>query len=185
MRNNIIHRSLRILTTLLLLVFISQKSFAQPDGAALFNGNCSSCHSIGKGKIVGPDLKGLGERRKIDWILKWVKNSSAVIASGDAYAVQLFKDNNNTLMPAQNLKDDEITAIYEYIKTETLKAPVVAKGTTGVQGEKENEKGGGNSNAIWALAGLILFLLVLVLGKVVGGLKKVIRVKEGLPEPIK
>ena len=103
MRNKIIYRSLRILTAVLLLVFISQKSFAQPDGAAIFSGNCGSCHTIGKGKIVGPDLKGLSERRKIDWVLKWVKNSSAVIASGDAYAVQLFKDNNNTPMPAQNL----------------------------------------------------------------------------------
>jgi cytochrome c553 len=186
MRNHIIHRSLRILTAILLLVFISQTSFAQPDGAALFGGNCTSCHTIGKGKVVGPDLKDLPSRRKIDWVLKWVKNSSAVIASGDAYAVQLFKDNNNTLMPAQNLKDDEITAIYNYIKDESAKAPkVVAGGPTGATGEEGSEKGGGMSKGVWALAGLILFILVLVLGKVIAGLKKVIRVKEGLPEPIK
>ena len=181
MKNTVLYR-IRILSVLLLFFLIGRSSFAQ-DGAALFNGNCTSCHSIGKGKLVGPDLKDLSKRRQIDWILKWVKNSGAIVASGDAYAVQLFKDYNNTPMPAQNLKDEEIKAIVTYVDAESAKAPV-AKNTIAVT--DENAPPVKNNTKIYLLViAVILFLLILILGKPIQGLKKAIRDRDGLPEPIK
>lgn len=36
-------------------------------GKEIFTGNCQSCHSIGGGDVVGPDLAGITEnRRKLD-----------------------------------------------------------------------------------------------------------------------
>src|SRR5438045_3276752 len=78
-------------------------AFAQ-DGEALFKANCTSCHAV-KDKVVGPALKGIETRRSEEWLLKWVKNSQAVVKSGDDYAVKIFNDNNKVMMPAQNLKD--------------------------------------------------------------------------------
>src|SRR6188508_1884054 len=62
---------------------ISKEPAAISAGEALFNANCKACHRV-KIKLVGPALAGVEERApSIDWIKKFVKNSSAVIASGD------------------------------------------------------------------------------------------------------
>src|ERR1035438_6689355 len=146
MRNNLIRRSLQTLLAFVFVALLTPKSFAQ-DGAALFSSNCTSCHGIGK-EVLGPDLKDVSKRRQIDWILKWVKNSSAVIASGDPYATALFAKYNKTVMPAQSLKDDEIKAIVAYIDAESAKAPkVLAKAPTA--GRSEERRVGKECRSRW------------------------------------
>jgi mono/diheme cytochrome c family protein len=105
--------------SLVALLFFTASLQAQ-DGKALFQGNCSSCHAIFT-KSVGPALTGVNKRHSEEWLLKWVRNSGAMIKSGDPDAVKLFNDNNHIAMPAQNLKDEEITAIINYVSNE--KAP--------------------------------------------------------------
>jgi len=39
------------------------------EAAATFNGRCTACHTYGKGIKVGPDLKGVNQRRKREWLL--------------------------------------------------------------------------------------------------------------------
>ncbi len=182
MRNKFIRHSLQILTALVFVAMFAPKTFAQ-DGAALFNGNCTSCHAVGK-EVVGPDLKDLTKRRQIDWITKWVKNSSAVIASGDPYATALFAKYNKLVMPAQNLKDDEIKAIVAYIDAESAKAPKVVAKAAPTGGGDEGKAEGDHFGLILLLCGIVLFIIVMVLGKVVKGLNKVVRQKEGLPAAI-
>ncbi|HEX9254002.1 MAG TPA: c-type cytochrome, partial [Candidatus Angelobacter sp.] len=62
------------------------------EAAATFNKRCTACHTFGKGVKVGPDLKGVTERRKRDWLVKFIHASSTVINSGDATAVSLFAE---------------------------------------------------------------------------------------------
>lgn len=83
-------------------------------GEATFKQNCAACHSIGKGRLVGPDLKDVASRRKEAWIIKFVKGSQAFIKSGDADAKALFEE-YKMIMPDQNLKDDEIKGVIAYI----------------------------------------------------------------------
>ena len=90
---------------------------AVQDGEALFKANCSSCHAV-KDKLIGPVLKGVETRRPQDWILKWVKNSTAVIKSGDEYANKLFNEYNKVVMTSFALSDAEIKSILAYIKVE-------------------------------------------------------------------
>ena len=40
---------------LAVLFAISLHTFAQPDGAKIFKQNCTACHTIGGGRLVGPD----------------------------------------------------------------------------------------------------------------------------------
>lgn len=68
-------------------------------GDALFKNNCAQCHAVND-RVVGPALGGLLKRRRIGWVVAWVRNSSKVIASGDEYAVKLFNDYNRQQMPA-------------------------------------------------------------------------------------
>ena len=48
-------------------------------GKELFIENrCVRCHTIGRGRFVGPDLKGVGERYAREELIKWIENPQAV-----------------------------------------------------------------------------------------------------------
>ncbi|WP_338874256.1 c-type cytochrome [Spirosoma sp. SC4-14] len=86
-------------------------------GKSLFTNNCAQCHSVTDEKVVGPGLKGIEQRAPSrDWLHKWIRNSSAVIASGDAYANQVFNANGKVQMSSfPNLSDADIDGILAYI----------------------------------------------------------------------
>jgi cytochrome c2 len=87
-----------------------------PEAAATFNGRCTACHTYGKGIKVGPDLKGVNDRRKRDWLLKFIHASSAVIKSGDPTATALFAQFKQQRMPDWvDLSDKQIGDILDYI----------------------------------------------------------------------
>ncbi len=85
-------------------------------GKALFNNNCQQCHSAGAEVIVGPGLKGILERRTLDWIIPWVQNSQKMIAAGDPYGTALYNKYNKTQMQSFKLTADEIKAIMAYVQ---------------------------------------------------------------------
>jgi len=93
-------------------------------GEALFSSRaCVGCHSIGKGKRVGPDLAGVTATRDLDWLRRWLKNPTAMLAT-DSLAKALLKQNNNVAMPMLRLADDEVEALIHYIARESGKACV-------------------------------------------------------------
>jgi cytochrome c oxidase subunit 2 len=111
----------------LLLMFLGlsfYQSHAQPSGADLYNNNCGACHRIDQ-DLVGPALKGVFDRREEAWLIKWIRNSAAMIASGDEQAVALFNQWNKVAMPAYDWTDDEIQSVLAYIKEQ--EAVVAAK----------------------------------------------------------
>jgi mono/diheme cytochrome c family protein len=99
---------------------------AQEEGAKLFKQNCGVCHTVGKGKLVGPDLKGSHERYKEDWLMKWIRSSQTLVKKGDATAVKLFEENNKLVMPDQTIPDADIKTILAFVKTESEKPVEVA-----------------------------------------------------------
>src|SRR5690242_15357560 len=126
-----LHSACKSILFVFCVTVFSFSSFAQeiPTDAAsisagekLFTGNCKACHAV-KRKVIGPALGGVYDRvPSIDWIKRFVHNSSAVIASGDEYAVKLFAENNKTQMTAfTSLKDADIMNILAYIKAENDK----------------------------------------------------------------
>lgn len=95
-----------------------QEAAAIVAGDALFKNNCAQCHAVNE-KVVGPALAGISKRRPTAWVIKWVKNSSKVIASGDEYAVKLFEDNGKQQMPAfPQLSDQDITSIVAWVTSQ-------------------------------------------------------------------
>lgn len=101
---------------ILLLGVLAGDAAAAFDPAQTFEKKCSSCHTIGAGALKGPDLKGVSQRRKMDWIIKFVQNSAALIAAGDADAVKLFNEFKQIDMPEQKLSDDEVKQLMEFIE---------------------------------------------------------------------
>ena len=86
------------------------------EAAATFNKRCTACHTFGKGIKVGPDLKGVTERRKRDWLIKFIHASSTVIKSGDTTAVSLFTEFKQQRMPDwTDLSEKQIGDILDFI----------------------------------------------------------------------
>ncbi len=69
------------------------------DPAADFKQNCTSCHTIGGGRLTGPDLKNVGGRKDRDWLIRFIMDPRALIDSGDPYALELFSQARNAVMP--------------------------------------------------------------------------------------
>lgn len=107
----------KILLSAMALAALSFTQVKADDGGQMFRTNCGACHTVGKGKLVGPDLKGVETRHSDAWILKWVKSSQTLVQSGDKDAVKLFADNNSIVMPDQPLTEDQIKTVLDFIKT--------------------------------------------------------------------
>ena len=101
--------------TVAALLILGHGDAPAQDGEALFKQNCTACHTIGGGKLVGPDLQGVTLKRKEGWLLQFVKNSQEFINSGDSEAKALFAEFNSLIMPPQNVSDVEIKAILTFI----------------------------------------------------------------------
>ena len=71
--------------------------FAQ-DPVEYFKKNCLSCHTIGGGRLTGPDLKNVSERQARDWLVNWMLDPEGILKSGDPYAAKLQKESRNAVM---------------------------------------------------------------------------------------
>lgn len=81
----------------------------------IFRKRCTGCHTFGKGIKVGPDLKGVTDRRAREWLLHFIRGSSIVIQSGDPTATKLFRDFKQERMPDwSDLSTDQVNSILDY-----------------------------------------------------------------------
>ena len=114
--------------------------FSQDDnikkGKALFNTNCAACHKINK-RAVGPALKGVSDKYEKEWLYTWIKNSTAMVKSGDARAVAIYEEYNGSVMTSfpqlSNEDIDNILAYTDYIPpapVAAIQTPVVATQNT-------------------------------------------------------
>lgn len=87
----------------------------QNQGEQLFKQKCAACHTIGGGKLIGPDLANVQTRRTEEWLIKFVQSSQSLINAGDSAAIELFNQYNKVVMPDQDLKVNEIKSILVFI----------------------------------------------------------------------
>ena len=74
------------------------------------------CHTIGGGRLVGPDLIGVEDRRSPQWLNTFVKSAQSMVDSGDAQAVALFEEYFNLPMPDAPISEQQITEVLLYIQ---------------------------------------------------------------------
>ena len=111
-----------------LLVIMSVMAFAGQafafEAEKYFKQNCASCHTIGGGDKIGPDLAGLSKRRKIDWLVKYINYPEGMINGDeeeegyekpDALAKKVYELYKPTLMPEQEVSKAQVEAILKYI----------------------------------------------------------------------
>ncbi len=100
--------------------FFAINSSASQPLKKLFTENCASCHTIGAGTLVGPDLKDVHLRRSQPWLLAFVKSPQSMISNNNSQAVALFKEYNEILMPDSVLTDQQIIQLLQYIQSATV-----------------------------------------------------------------
>jgi len=158
---------LNISFTFSFLIVFYTLSIAQ-SGEQTFKTVCATCHTIGKGKLVGPDLKDVDKRHEEAWMLKWVKSSQTMVKEGDPTAVKLFNDNNKIPMPDQpTFTDDQIKSVLAYIKTTGDAAAVQPANASEVSSVSPS---GSQSPSLFStfsfteylLLGLILIMLIII-----------------------
>ena len=104
-----------VLFALMAAPLLSPSAYANAEGEQLFKTMCKACHHL-EMRLVGPALKDVDQRHSEDWLIKFIKSSQSVIASGDQTAIDLFNTYNKVPMPDQDLSDDQIRSILAYIK---------------------------------------------------------------------
>ena len=150
----------RVLLSLVLAIAFTLPTYAQePDvdkGKSLFNMNCAACHKLNK-RAVGPALAGVSQKYEKEWLYSWIKNSMAMVKSGDPQAVAIYEEYNKSVMTAfPQLSNEDIDNILAYTDY-TPPAPAVpaAVATTAASG-------GDNTTSILLLGVLVLVLVILV-----------------------
>ena len=145
-------------------------------GKALFNQNCAACHSLTR-KMTGPALDNVEARLAEDegldreWLYKWIKNSSGLIKSGDAYAVKVYNEYNQAAMTAfPTLSNEDIDNMLAYTAAAPA-APVVEAVVAG--GDVSSESSGISNEMILGALSVVFALLVFMLIAVNNTLRKV------------
>ncbi|CAM1367806.1 c-type cytochrome [Tenacibaculum xiamenense] len=148
----------------------------QKEGRKLFKSLCASCHDLNlKKKLIGPNLKGVEERRENDWLKAWIKDNAALRATGDKDAIAIYEEYKGSNMTAfPQLTDKNIDDILYYTTVGPVKKVVDQK--DGPNGERSTE-GDAPKWLIYILAAAIIVAFLII-----GSLLKTISELKGAPK---
>ena len=153
----------KVFTVLFVFSFslnISAQEIDIAKGKSLFNANCASCHKLNK-KLVGPALKGVSAKYDKEWLYSWIKNSAALIKSGDDQAVAIYEEYNKVAMNAfPQLSNEDIDNILAY--TDFVPEPVVSA-DAGAVASSSNSDSSLTNDIVLVLLTVVLLVLITML----------------------
>ena len=170
-------KSLFVFTAIFVIVVSTASAQDAKEGRALFKAKCTSCHAL-DAKMIGPALTGVSDRHPESFLLKWIPNSAALIASGDPAAVKLYNENGKIAMTAfPELDETKVKSILAYIKEGEPKAAVDPNAPKVAADD--------NTTSGLSLAGIIAIVLVaigllVILGRASKLLERLILQKQGI-----
>lgn len=91
-------------------------------GEALYMKACSTCHTIGHGKLVGPDLAGVTGRRERTWLERFLASPARMLREHDPIMTELAEAYKGVRMPELGLQPDDIADLLHYIDERTAKS---------------------------------------------------------------
>jgi cytochrome c2 len=82
-------------------------------GRNIYEMKCEMCHNY-EGRMVGPELGNVLERRSPEFVMNFILNPSGMVREHPVGQEMLRE--YMTIMPFQNVKEDEARAIVEYLR---------------------------------------------------------------------
>jgi len=119
-----------LLLSVLLLIGSFYTASAAPsfqsssEGQGVFEEKCASCHSVGAGTIVGPDLEGVLDRRDRAWVKDFISMPDEILASDDPIAAELLAEFNGIPMPNLGLTEAEVESLLAFLEGGESVVPV-------------------------------------------------------------
>jgi len=167
-------KSAFMLTALSVLIVSGTQAQDAAEGRKIFKEKCTSCHALDR-DLIGPALQTVVPTKSEAFLLKWINNAPAFIASGDKEAVEASKFNPNAEMTAfPTLTPEQIKSILAYVKV-------------GEPKKVDDVKGGGASDEVssFSIAGVVAvivvsILILILLGRAVKMLERLILQKQGI-----
>ncbi len=102
-----------------LLAALSARAQMQ-EAVGFFRQNCTSCHTIGGGRLTGPDLKNVNQAKDRAWLADFLQNPKARIDAGDSYALKLQQEARGVVMPTINgMTAAQAEALLDMIEAES------------------------------------------------------------------
>ncbi|MGQ0672216.1 MAG: SCO family protein [Hyphomicrobium sp.] len=86
-------------------------------GQALFIKACASCHSVGGGRKIGPDLAGVTSRRTHEWVTAYLIAPDRLRASNDSIALDLRRQYPGVMMPTLGLSEHDAADIISFLES--------------------------------------------------------------------
>jgi len=96
-------------------------------GQALFRRMCAPCHTIGGGRRVGPDLKGVADRRSHDWLVDFIMSPANMLARKDPDALALVAGFPGVKMPSMGLGKTDAEGLIGNLRQETSQSSAIVQ----------------------------------------------------------
>lgn len=169
-------KSAFMLTALSVLIVSGTQAQDAAAGRTIFKEKCTSCHALDR-DLIGPALQVIVPTKSEAFLLRWINNAPAFIASGDKEAVEASKWNPNAEMTAfPSLTPTDIKNILAYVKAgEPKKA-----GDTAAAGAGNSEEVSNFSIAGVVAVILISIIVLVILGRAIKMLERLILQKQGV-----
>jgi protein SCO1 len=100
----------------------------QLPGQALFAKACATCHTIGGGDLVGPDIKHIEKRRDRAWLTRFLISPEKMRAEKDPLALEISKKYPGVMMPNLGLMEGDVSDLLQYIETRSIARDTKASG---------------------------------------------------------
>jgi protein SCO1 len=96
-------------------------SLGTESGQALFKRLCVPCHTIGVGDRVGPDLRGVTERRERDWLVNFIMDPHKMRRQKDPTALALAAQYPGALMPRLGIAKNDAADLISYLEAQAAR----------------------------------------------------------------
>jgi mono/diheme cytochrome c family protein len=167
-KNMSLFRSFNFCVLFLVIIFCSTSNLFADDvksGEKLFKQNCTACHMMTSTRLVGPGLEGVTDKYEKEWLVKWIRNSQSLIASGDERANAIFEEYNKSVMTSFDFSDQEFSDLLAYLANPPIKEEIVS-----VSSANTIDKGMSDSTILMIIA-LVLVTFIFILVSVKNSLK--------------
>ncbi|TDO21552.1 c-type cytochrome [Pedobacter duraquae] len=167
-------KSAFMLTALSVLIVSGTQAQDAAEGRKIFKEKCTSCHALDR-DLIGPALQTIVPTKSEAFLLKWINNAPAFIASGDKEAVEASKFNPNAEMTAfPSLTPEQIKSILAYVKVGEPK-----------KADDPKNPAGSDEVSSFSIAGVVAIIVVsiiilVLLGRAVKMLERLILQKQGI-----